>query len=249
MLVSPAYAQQSPVTVTLDQAIQMAIQHNHSLQAARTTIQQSQAAEITANLRPNPTFFTDWEYLPVFSPPQGTSVADYLQASTEGDIGLSYLIERGKQRARRLKAAKDVTAVTRAQVADSERGVTAQVGALFINAQLAQSTLELAQVNVKGFQQTVDIADVQFKDGAMSGERSPAAHTPDAAVSNRISNRLCLPRPRRCRIFANNWVMSRCPHLRCCRRVRIQAAGRHHRRIAGESPPESSGPARGRVGH
>src|ERR1035441_324303 len=62
LLVDSAFAQQGPVTVTLDQAIQMALQHNHTLQAARTAIQQNQAAEITANLRPNPTFFADWEY-------------------------------------------------------------------------------------------------------------------------------------------------------------------------------------------
>src|SRR5271165_4400518 len=99
-------AQQGPVRITLEQAIQMALQHNHTLQAARTTIQQNQAAEITANLRPNPTFFTDWEYLPVFTRQQGTSIADYLQASTEADMGLSYLIERGHKRARRLDAAK-----------------------------------------------------------------------------------------------------------------------------------------------
>ncbi len=163
-----AFAQQGSVTVTLEQAIQMALQHNHALQAARTTIQQNQAAEITANLRPNPTFFTDWEYLPLFTRQQGVSLAGYLQASTEGDMGLSYLIERGHQRARRLQAARDITAVTRSQVADNERGVTAQVGALFVNAQLAQSTLELAQLDLKSFQQTVDIGDVQFKDGAMS---------------------------------------------------------------------------------
>jgi outer membrane protein, heavy metal efflux system len=94
----------------------MALKHNHTLQAARTTIQQNQAAEITANLRPNPTFFTDWEYLPIFTRQQGDVVADYLQASTEGDMGLSYLIERGNKRARRLQAAKDITAVTRSQV-------------------------------------------------------------------------------------------------------------------------------------
>ena len=112
---------QGPVRITLDQAIQMALRHNHTLQAARTTIQQNQAAEITANLRPNPTFFTDWEYLPIFSRPQGETVAEYLQDSTEGDIGLSYLIERGNKRARRLEAARSTTAVTRSQVADNER--------------------------------------------------------------------------------------------------------------------------------
>jgi cobalt-zinc-cadmium efflux system outer membrane protein len=159
---------QGAVRITLDQAIDMALKHNHTLQAARTQIQQNQAAEITANLRPNPTFFTDWEYLPVFTHQQGTSIGDYLQASTEADMGLSYLIERGNKRARRLQAARDVTAVTRSQVHDNERGLTFNVGSLFINAQLAESTLELAQMDLKSFQQTVDISEVQFKDGAMS---------------------------------------------------------------------------------
>ena len=167
-LAGAAWAQQAPVTVTLDQAIQMALLHNHSLQAARTTIQQSQAAEITANLRPNPTFFTDWEYLPLFTRQQGTPLSDYIQASTEADLGLSYLIERGKKRARRLQAARDATAVTRSQVTDSERGLTFNVGALFINVQLAQSTLELAQTDLRSFQQTVDISEVQHRDGALS---------------------------------------------------------------------------------
>jgi cobalt-zinc-cadmium efflux system outer membrane protein len=168
LLADSAFAQQAPVTITLDQAIQLALQHNHTLQAARTTIQQNQAAEITANLRPNPTFFTDWEYLPLFTHQQGVSLADYLQNTTEGDMGLSYLIERGKKRARRLQAAKDATAVTRSQVADNERGIAFQVGSLFINAQLAQSTLELARMDLKSFQETVAISEIQFKDGGMS---------------------------------------------------------------------------------
>jgi len=159
---------QGPARITLEDAIQLALRHNHTLQAARTTIQQSQAAEITANLRPNPTFFVDWEYLPLFSRPQGETVPEYLQASTEGDIGLSYLIERGHKRARRLQAARDATAVTRSQVADNERSIAFQVGSLFVNAQLAQSTLDLAQRDLKGFQQTADISEVRFKDGGMS---------------------------------------------------------------------------------
>jgi cobalt-zinc-cadmium efflux system outer membrane protein len=168
LLADSALAQQPPVTVTLDQAIDMALKHNHTLQAARTTIQQNQAAEITANLRPNPTLFTDWEYLPLFTRQQGTPLSDYIQASTEADLGLSYLIERGKKRARRLEAARDITAVTRSQVNDNERGLTFNVGALFINAQLAQSTLELARADLKSFQQTVDISEVQYRDGGIS---------------------------------------------------------------------------------
>ena len=159
---------QGPVRITLEQAIQMALRHNHTLEAARTAIQQNQAAEITANLRPNPTFFTDWEYLPLFSHPQGQTLAQYIQSSTEGDIGLSYLFERGNKRAHRLEAARSTTAVTRSQVADNERGIAFQVGSLFVNVQLAESTLELAQQNLKSFQDTVDISAVRFKDGIMS---------------------------------------------------------------------------------
>lgn len=157
---------QAPVTITLDQAIQMALEHNQNLLAVRTTIQQSEAQEITANLRPNPTLFSDWEYLPLVHPSGG--VVDYLHDSTEGDIGVSYLFERGKKRQHRLQAAKDATAVTRSQVADNERGLTFQVAQLFINVQFAQSTLDLAQQDLKSFQSTVDISERQVKVGGIS---------------------------------------------------------------------------------
>ena len=64
---APAFGQTSATLskVTLDQAIQLALRNNHSLLAARTTIPQNLAQEVTANLRPNPTLFTDWEYLPL----------------------------------------------------------------------------------------------------------------------------------------------------------------------------------------
>jgi cobalt-zinc-cadmium efflux system outer membrane protein len=163
----PEAARAQGTRITLDQAIEMALRHNHTLLAARTTIQQNQAQEITANLRPNPTFFADWEYLPIFSRPEG-GLAAYLQGSTEGDIGVSNLFERGNKRAHRLQAARDTTAVTRSQVADNERTVAFQVASLFINVQLAESTLELTEQNLKSFQKTVDIGEAQFKGGSIS---------------------------------------------------------------------------------
>ncbi len=156
----------SAVRISLDDAVQMAIQHNHVLLAARNTVQQSEAEEVTANLRPNPALTVDWEYLPFFTPSSFT--ADYLHDSSEADFGLSYLFERGHKRQRRLQAAKDITAVTRSQVADNERQLTFQVATLFFNAQLAESTLSLAQQDLKSFQQTVDIGEREFKTGGIS---------------------------------------------------------------------------------
>jgi len=168
-------ATQGPVRITLDEAVQMALQHNHNLLAMTTTIQQSQAEEITQNLRPNPTLFADWEYLPLGSPSHqnpnlygGESTSQYLHDNTEGDIGVSYLIERGGKRHDRFQAQKDITAQTRSLVADNGRGLTFQVATLFYNTQLAESTLELAEKDFKSFQQTVDISEHQYKSGGLS---------------------------------------------------------------------------------
>ena len=76
--------------ITLDQAIQIALQHNHNLNAAQTTIQQSQAQEITANLRPNPRSPATRNILPFFQPNEFSST--YFDSNAQFDIGLSYSV-------------------------------------------------------------------------------------------------------------------------------------------------------------
>jgi cobalt-zinc-cadmium efflux system outer membrane protein len=151
------------VTISLDDAIQMALRHNHNILAARTTIQQSEAEEITANLRPNPVILSDWQFLPIFQPSQFS--ADYLDNIAQFDLGVSYLFERGKKRQHRLRAARDVTAQTRSLVADNERSLTFSVASGFINVELAESTLALAQQDLQSFENTVDIAEARYKAG------------------------------------------------------------------------------------
>ena len=146
-----------PVRVTLDEAIRTALQHNHSLMATRTTIEQSRAQEITAGLRPNPALSGSWQSPSLFTP-DGTS---------QVGVGLSQDFELGK-RGRRIQAARDATDVTRSQVGDSERGLAFQVATQFINVQLAESTLELAQQNLKSFQDAVEIGEHQYRAGGIS---------------------------------------------------------------------------------
>jgi cobalt-zinc-cadmium efflux system outer membrane protein len=59
---------QNTTRISLEQAIDLALAHNHSLQATRTMILQNQAQEITANSRPNPTLGLDTQFIPFFSP-------------------------------------------------------------------------------------------------------------------------------------------------------------------------------------
>ena len=144
----------------------MALQHNHALQALRSTIQQSLAEEITANLRPNPTLGLDAQYLPIFQPSQFSS--DYIDQQAQFDAGLGYLFERGKKRQHRLQAARDLTTVVRSQVSDSERQLVFNVGQQFVDVLLAESTLDFAQQDLDSFQKTVDISNERFRVGDLS---------------------------------------------------------------------------------
>jgi cobalt-zinc-cadmium efflux system outer membrane protein len=157
---------QGPVRITLDEAIQLALQHNHALLAERTTILQNQAQETTANLRPNPTLSGDAQFLPFFEP--GNLNWNYIDNNAQFDIGIGYLFERGRKRQHRLQAAKDQTAVTTSTVFDNERTLTFQVASQFISAQLAESTLDLAEQDMKSFQNTVDISKARYDAGDIS---------------------------------------------------------------------------------
>ena len=166
LLLGGVGAGQSATLITLDQAIDLGLAHNHTLRAQRTLIQQNQAEEITANLRPNPTLVGDAQFIPIFQPNNFSS--DYLNESQQFDLGLGYLFERGGKRQRRLQAAKDQTAVTVSQVTDAERTLAFNVGQQFVDVLLAESTLQFAEQDLKSFQQTVDVGEAQYKAGAIS---------------------------------------------------------------------------------
>jgi cobalt-zinc-cadmium efflux system outer membrane protein len=161
-----ATAQAPAVHIPIEEAIRLALQHNHALQAARTTILQSQAMETTANLRPNPVLSWDAQFLPIFQPSKFDG--DYIDNQAQFDLGLGYTFEIGKKRQHRLQAAKDVTAATRSTVADNERQLIFNVSQQFVAALLAQSTIDFTQQDLDSFQKTVDISETRYKAGDMS---------------------------------------------------------------------------------
>ncbi len=154
------------VRIDLQQAIQLALKHNHSLKAAETQILQDQAGEITASLRPNPVFTWDALFLPFFSPSQLNS--NYLNNITEFDAAVAYTFERGHKRQARMRAARDQTAVTRSQVKDDERALTFNVAQQFLAALLAKSNLAFARQNLDSFQQTLKLSQQRYQSGAIS---------------------------------------------------------------------------------
>ena len=57
-----------PRLISMEDAVRIALSYNQALRAQRLNIDQNKAEEITAALKPNPTFSTLVDTIPLFSP-------------------------------------------------------------------------------------------------------------------------------------------------------------------------------------
>jgi cobalt-zinc-cadmium efflux system outer membrane protein len=140
-----------PKMISMDDAVRIALTYNQSLRAQRLNIDENRADEITAALKPNPTFSTLVDTIPLFSPQM---IRFNTQIYSES---LAYTYERGGKREKRLAVAKDNTDVSAKTVTDNERQLRFQVVQAFINVLLAKSTLQFAKEDLANFSQEVDL--------------------------------------------------------------------------------------------
>jgi cobalt-zinc-cadmium efflux system outer membrane protein len=144
-------ANSPPSMISMDDAIRIALAYNQSLRAQRLNIDQNRADEVTAALKPNPTFTTLVDTIPLFSP-------QMIRLNTQiYSESLAYTYERGGKREKRLTVAKDNTDVSAKTVTDNERQLRFQVVQAFINVLLAKSVLQFAKEDLANFSQEVDL--------------------------------------------------------------------------------------------
>lgn len=161
--VQPGFAQPAlPVVISMDDSIRIALAYNQSLRAQRLNIDQSKAGEITASLKPNPTFSTLVDTIPIFSP---QTIRFGTQTYSEA---LSYTVERGGKREKRVAVAKDGTEIAAQTVADNERTLRFQVAQAFINVVLAKSVLQFAKEDLANFSQEVDLNKARLAAGDLA---------------------------------------------------------------------------------
>ena len=151
-----------PSMISMDDAVRIALAYNQSLRAQRFNIDQNKAEEITAALKPNPTFTTLVDTIPLFSP---QTIRFNTQIYSEA---LAYTYERGGKREKRLTVAKDNTDVTAKTVTDNERQLRYQVVQAFINVLLAKSVLQLAKEDLANFSQEVDLNHARLVAGDLA---------------------------------------------------------------------------------
>lgn len=134
---------------------------NPTLLADRLNIDESKAEEITAYVRPNPTFNLTLD---------GTQIA--LErgvwrpfAGTFESPGLSYLHERRHKRGLRLESAKKATRITEYTHANLERSLLFNLRSAFVSALQAKAVLQLAQDNLTYWDRVLDISRTRFNAG------------------------------------------------------------------------------------
>ena len=197
MLIAARVAAQQPaaapqMSVTLDQAIEMARQHNHALLAARTTIQQNQAQETTANLRPNPVLLGDAQFLPFFSP--GSFNGDYLQENAQFDAGASSQGDLLKIKLQLLQFQMDVSSarLARVQALAALRqllGYESVPENYAVSGALAYQAVRLSQDELKAlaFQQRPDLRAARLAVTAAESQRALAIANGKRDVTAQLS--------------------------------------------------------------
>jgi len=134
-------------SLTLAQALALAEQRNPTLQAQAQSIESTLANEITAGLRPNPTFQND---------------------TTSATLGIYQEFEIGGKRRRRLESARFATSISQTDFADARRALVFNVRQAFVNSLLAKADLALARENLTNFQKVIDLNRVRLEKGALS---------------------------------------------------------------------------------
>ena len=151
-----------PSLISMEDAVRIALQYNQTLRAQRLNVDESKAGEVTAALKPNPVWSNLVDTIPVFSP---QTIRPQSQIYS---TGLSYTVERGGKREKRVVVAKDNTDVAAKTVTDNERQLRFQVVQAFINVLLAKSVLQLSQDNLANYSQQLDLNQARLKAGDLS---------------------------------------------------------------------------------
>src|SRR5215831_10431691 len=137
---APAGAEEPLARLSQEEAVALAARANPTIRAKEFERRAVGANEITASLRPNPSFEFRAEQLT----PGGSSGAAIPQYS----VSVGQPFELGGKRERRVDSARAATRVTGYELADVRRQVTFQVKSAFTDALAARDALSLAEQNL-----------------------------------------------------------------------------------------------------
>ncbi|PWT83727.1 MAG: hypothetical protein C5B44_00135 [Acidobacteria bacterium] len=157
-------AQNTQQQITVDQAVQEAIEKNLGLLAERYNLSIAEARILTAKLRPNPVFSLEASHLNFLLPAGNAAEAGPNEYAARTD----FVIERGGKREKRIEVAEQARAVAELQLLDSIRTVVLDVQNAAVDVLSAKLNLQLATENLKSFNRVVEINQVRVRDGDLA---------------------------------------------------------------------------------
>jgi len=163
-LAPSAQAQQGQTAVTpltWEQVKERFEVRNPTLLADKLNIDESRAEEITAFLRPNPTFSLTADGTQIV-PEKGVWKPF---AGTFESPGISFDIERRRKRHLRLESAQKGTLIAQYSHSDLERNMIFNLRSAFIATLQSKAVLQLAQADLAYWDQVLDISRTRFSAG------------------------------------------------------------------------------------
>jgi cobalt-zinc-cadmium efflux system outer membrane protein len=135
--------------------------NNPTLLAGQFNISESQAQEITAYLRPNPSFTVTADQIDPF--PGGPPHGPFAYFLPIGAIG--YLHERQHKRELRLESAQKATAIATSDQADLERTLVFSLRGAFVQTLQAKAVLNVAKDNLTYYDRVLEVSRERYKAG------------------------------------------------------------------------------------
>lgn len=137
---------------------------NPTLKADAISLQEMKAAEITAYLRPNPTFTLSTD---------GTQIARYQgvwrpTAGTQVSPAVTYLHERQNKRELRLESAQQGTQIATSLHSDLERTLLFTLRTQFVQTLEAKAVVDLSRQQLEYYDKIIDISRARFKSGDLA---------------------------------------------------------------------------------
>jgi len=134
---------------------------NPTLLAGKLNVDESKAQEITAFLRPNPSFTVSAD---------GTQIVPHKGvwqplAGTFESPSISYLHERQHKRELRLESAQKGTSIATSQQADLERTLLFNLRSAFVQTLQSKAVLDVSKANLEYYDHVLSVSNEQYKAG------------------------------------------------------------------------------------
>ena len=148
-------------TVTIDEAVREAIDHNLTLVAERYSVSIAQARIVTARLRPNPVLTLNAML------PDSAVFAENISPK-EQVFRTDVVIEGGGKRDRRIEVAQQAVSVAELELANTMRTIVLDVQSACVDVVLAKQNLALARESLDAFNALVQVNTERVRTGDLA---------------------------------------------------------------------------------